>query len=484
MNKTISRQHKIALAVIVLAAFLVVRESLLPGYTLIPLDLIQTIAPWDTLDLGPLENPLISDPFYSFYPRRHLLTEAVRGGQLPLWNPTIMLGTPNTANPNFQLFYPPNLLMALILPAHQALPWLAFLHLVLTGGFMYLFLRRHALHWLAGLAGALVWMLNGYTLVWLENPHRLSTLAWIPGVFLAYETAVRRKSIPWAAVGGVMLGLSILGGQMQFVFAIGLMLGVYGLTAIGEAMFQKRADVGRAILYLAVIGLIGLGIGALIWLPSSEFAGMSQRVEFTSETIQRTRWPLKHLVTLFAPNFYGNPVTDQAYWSGGNYAETTAYFGAAAFFLALTAPFLAASRRFARYAFILAFAVLALVLGSPLARLIFALPGAQFVVLSRLLFLIPLAGSWLTAVALDGWLRQSASRRRQIFAILFAGGLILILTLWVKDGLGGQFTKHQASILADLGRSAVLVTAVLILPGPHSPLAQSGSRPDCGPYRR
>lgn len=457
------QRRVVVLLWLIILATLLLRESLLSSYTLLPLDLIQTIAPWDDLDLGPLENPLISDPFYSFYPRRELLTAAVRDGQIPLWNPTIMLGTPNTANPNFQLFYPPNLLMALILPAHQALPWLAWLHLIVTGGLMYLFLSQHKLHWLACLSGATVWMLNGYALVWLENPHRLSTLAWIPGLFWAYETAVRRKSIAWAATGGVMLGLSILGGQMQFVFAIGLMLGVYGLTAIVEAFSQNRADVGRAIVYLAVIGLIGLGIGALIWLPASEFAGMSQRVRFTSETIQRTRWSLNHLITLFAPNFYGNPVTERAYWSVGNYAETTAYFGAVAFFLALTAPFLATARRFSRYAFVLAAAVLALVLGSPLARLIFALPGAQFVVLSRLLFLIPLVGSWLTAVALDGWLRQSVSRRRQIISVLFAGGLILVLTLWVKDGLGGQFVKHQSSILADLGRSALLVTAVLIL---------------------
>ncbi|MCP4423333.1 MAG: YfhO family protein [Chloroflexi bacterium] len=462
MNK-ISWRHKIAILTIGLAALLLLRESLLPDYTLLPLDLIQTIAPWDTLDLGPLENPLISDPFYSFYPRRVLLTQAVQEGQIPSWNPTIMLGTPNTANPNFQLFYPPNLLMALILPAHQALPWLAFLHLVGTAVFMYLFLRRHTLHWMASLAGALVWMLNGYTLVWLENPHRLSTLAWIPGIFWAYETAVQQQKISWAAVGGVMLGLSILGGQMQFVFAIGLMLGVYGLTKIGEMFFQKRADMKQAVVYLVAVGLIGLGIGALIWLPANEFAGMSQRIRITSENIQQTRWQLPHLITLFAPNFYGNPVTEQAYWGVSNYAETTAYFGATAFFLALTAPFLVAARRFARYAFILTGAVLALVLGSPLARLIFALPGAQFIVLSRLLFLIPLAGSWLTAVALDGWLRQSASKKRQIASVLFAGGLIFVLAMWVKSGLGEQFGEYQQSILADLGRSAALVTAVILL---------------------
>ncbi len=427
-----------------------------------PLDLIQTIAPWDKLNLGPLQNPLISDPFYMFYPYRELLTDAIRSGQLPLWNQMIMSGIPNTANPNFQLFYPPNLLVAFILPAHQALPWLAWFHLIATGWLMYLFLSQHKLHWLASLAGATAWMLNGYTLVWLENPHRLSTLTWIPGLLWAYEMAIQRKNVAWSALGGIFLGLSILGGQMQFVFAIGLIMSVYGLIGIVEAISQPQFDMGRTIAYLAIIGAIGLGIGSLALLPASEFAGISQRVRFTSETIQEARLPLHHLIALFAPDFFGNPVSVQPYWSIGNYAETTIYFGAVAFFLALTAPFLINAWRFARYALIISGMILAIVLGSPIARWIFMFPGAQFIVLTRLIFMIPLAGSWLMALALDGWLTQSFSQRRQIISVAFAIVTILILTIWVKNELHAQFTQYHSSILVDLGRGAGFV-AILAL---------------------
>ena len=119
------QRRVIVLLWLIILATLLLRESLLPQYTLLPLDLIQTIAPWDDRDLGPLENGLISDPFYSFYPRRVLLTDAIHDGESPLWNAMVLSGTPNTANPNFQLFYPPNLLTALLLPADQALPgWL------------------------------------------------------------------------------------------------------------------------------------------------------------------------------------------------------------------------------------------------------------------------------------------------------------------------------------------------------------------------
>src|SRR5512147_1915448 len=136
------RQVAIALLLFVFLATAFLNRALLPNYALLPLDVTKTILPWKVEEPVSLANKLLSDPFYSFYPRRVLLTDAVRNGQLPLWNPYIMTGTPEVANPNFQLFYPPNLLAALILPAYQALAWLAWLHLIVTGLLMFLFLRR------------------------------------------------------------------------------------------------------------------------------------------------------------------------------------------------------------------------------------------------------------------------------------------------------------------------------------------------------
>ena len=257
------RQENIAaILVLALIATLLLNKALLPAYTLMPLDLIQTIAPWNDLDLGPLANRLISDPFYSFYPWRVFLTESIQSGQFPMWNPGIMTGTPTIANPNFQPFYPPNLLAALVLPAKHALPWLAWIHLILTGTLMYFFLRRHRLHWLACILGAGIWLLNGYTLVWLENPQRLSTLAWMPGIFWAYEAASQDKKVGWAALAGLFLGLTILGGQMQFVFGIGILLGLYGLVKATLYVRENQRWPYRPLAYLALAGLIGLGIGS------------------------------------------------------------------------------------------------------------------------------------------------------------------------------------------------------------------------------
>lgn len=449
------RRHPSLLAVLVFVgiatAFL--QRALLPGYTLLPLDLIQAIAPWDHLDLGPLANPLISDPFYSFYTRRHFLTASIESGQLPLWNPYVLSGTPTIANPNFQPFYVPNLIVALFLPAHHALSWLAWGHLIVTGWLMYGFLRRQRLAWLASVLGGGIWMLNGYLVVWLENPHRLSTLAWLPGIFWAYECAASERRLDYAAVGGVLLGLSILGGQMQFIFAAGLLLGVYVLATMGWDAYEKRRWSLWPLLPLFTIGIIGLGIGAVTLLPAGEFASFSQRLRFTADTIVGTRWPWQHLVTLIAPDFYGNPVNAEKYWGPFNYAELTAYFGVVSLLLALTAPFVARSRRFLFSALVVTALTLAIIFGSPLVRLLFLFPGAQFIALNRLLFLVPLCGAWLAALGLDGWLSNPAGQKRSLVIALLAIAVIVIITIWSQEV---TVATHPGTY-TDLARSGLLL---------------------------
>lgn len=465
-----NRPYLAAAVVFGLIAALFLHKALLPGFAPLPLDLIQSIAPWDELDLGPLANPLISDPFYSFYTRRFFLTQAVQSGQIPLWNPHIMLGTPTFANPNFQLFYPPNLLAALVLPAKDALPWLAWAHLTLTGLLTFAFLRRHRLHWLASVFGGVVWMLNGYTVVWLENPHRLSTAAWLPGIFWAYEAATQEERVGWAALGGLLLGLSILAGQMQFIFVSGLALGVYALARVGVSLWRRRRRSGawpsgfgaawRPFFYLALVAIIGIGVGALALLPIDQFAALSQRTRMTAATVQASRWPLQQLITLVAPDFYGNPVNEGGYWGLHNYAEMTAYFGVVPLLLALTAPFVARQRRLLLLGLAVAVAALALALGTPLARLIFLLPGAPFIVLSRTIFLIPLAFAWLAAVALDGWLEPPRDVARAVLAALTVVILIVAGTLFhLQDDIVEMW--HRSG--GDLSRSAGLLGVAVAL---------------------
>ena len=441
----------------------ILHQALLPGKTLVPLDLIQTLAPWDSLDLGPLANPLISDPFYSFYPRRAVLTTALRAGELPLWNPAILTGSPAIANPNFQLFYPPNLLAAFWLEPATALPWLAWAHLTLTGWLMFHFLRRHQLRWLAAWLGGAVWLLNGVTLVWLENPHRLSTSAWLPGIFWGYELAFAGRRRLGIALGAGCLGLAILGGQMQFVLAAGLLFGLYGL-----ARWRLARASWRELLPPVALGLLGLALGAIAILPASQLAVASQRIQFDSQTILGTRWPVVRLFHLLVPDHLGNPVDTVGYWGPANYAETAAYFGAVSLLLILSGLIRWPWPPLGWIGLLGMGVALAVTLGSSLARLVPLLPGGQFIALSRWLILLPLTGSWLVAVGMDGWLGATSRSPRLALAATFS--LLLLLTAlvaWQAEGEQASYVFKQAGRTAFL----LLVAAILLWQLPRWPIA-------------
>ncbi len=462
------RQSLLALVIFAILATVLLNRALLPGYTMLPLDMIPFIAPWDHLELGSLANPLISDPFYIFFPNRYFQASTIQSGQIPFWNPYILAGSPIVADPNFQPFYPPNLIAAVFLPVQHALPWLAWGQLILTGGLMYGFLRQRKLIWLACILGGGIWMLNAYLVVWLENPHRLSTLAWLPGVFWAYQKALDERRLDYAAVGGVLLGLSVLGGQVQFILASGLMLGVYALSMVVWNGFKRNQWSLRSLIPLFIIGAIGLGIGAIMLIPSGEFAAYSQRVRYTPETVLGTRLPGQHIITLVAPDFYGNPVNPEGYWGQlPNYAELATYFGVVSLLLALTAPFVARRRQFAFAAIVVTIFALAIVLGTPLVRAVFLFPGAQFLALRRLLFLLPLCGAWLAAIGLDGWLASPKERRWILIPIWILLVVITVVTLWTQQAT----PDDRLETYVDLARSGVLLllATFLLLILPRSP---------------
>lgn len=454
-----------ALIIFAVSAAILLHKSLLPHFTLVPLEIIQDIKPWDHLDLGPRANRLIIDPFFIFYPNRFIQTAAIQSGHFPLWNPYIFTGTPVLADPNFQPFYLPNLLAAMVLPAHSALPWLAWAHLTLTGLFMYLFLTRKGLHWLAAVLGGGVWLLNGYLLVWLENPHRLSTAAWLPGIFWSFEVALQEKKPVWAAVSGLFLGLAVLGGQVQFVLYFGLILALYTLFQAYYRFKDGLSNRMRPFYYFILLTIIGLGIGSLVILPAAEFSSISQRSIADSVTLLDSRWPVTQLITLIAPDFYGNPASEVLYWGSINYAEVTVYFGIVSLLLAVSAVFVARDKRFLITTLVILGAVFLIALGTPLARLLSTVPGFQFLALRRSIIFIPFLGTWLAAAGLDGWLQAGMKWRRIVVAL--ASSLILLagIALLTSISLGQAFIDHQATALETLWRAFLLlaVTVLLIL---------------------
>ena len=393
------RGDVLCLVAILALSTLFLAPALRPGYTLLPLGLESGIAPWHKQVTEKAKNLLLSDPFYTFYPRRHFFTNSLRRGVYPLWNPTIFGGHPVVGDTAAQTFYPPNLIAAMLLPAARALPVLAWFHLTLTGFSMFAFLRLLHLRPGTALFGATAWMLNGNTVVWLENPHRLSTLAWMPAVFLCYELTLRRRQAWPIVASGLLYGLAILGGHTQLALTLGLSLAAYAIFRTIVISRTARRIRLHPLLTATAVGLIGVGVGAIQLLPTLQLAGMSHRRLIDVAHFLSSRWPYEQIVGLWIPDFFGNPVRFP-YWGTHNYAEVTAYYGAFAFPISL-ATLVWSRRSEGQFFAATLLMVLLIALGTPFAWLVAWLPGVRYFRLISLIAYLPFFGGAAAAFGLE-----------------------------------------------------------------------------------
>ncbi|MGD2177647.1 MAG: hypothetical protein PVG71_07480, partial [Anaerolineae bacterium] len=440
---------------IVLLATLFLAPALRPGYTLLPLGLEGGIAPWHKQVTQQAQNPLLSDPFYTFYPRRHFFTASLQHGTYPLWNPYIFGGYPVMGDTAAQTFYPPSALAAMFLSAARALPVLASFHLVLTGVSMFAFLRVVSLRRHPALFGAVAWMLNGNTVVWLENPHRLSTLAWLPALFLFFELALRWRRLWPGIVAGGLYGLSILGGHTQFALGSGIALVAYALFRAITFSWEERRPVWRPLAVASMVGLVGIGVGAVQLLPTYQLAQLSHRGVTGVSTFLARGWPLQHVISLWIPDFYGNPVR-APYWGRLNYAEVTFYYGAFALPLALAA-FIWADRAVGRFFAVMQVVVLLIALGTPLAYLLAWLPWARYFRLVSLAAYLPFFGAAAAAFGLDALLGVRRQEREVMWeALAIALALLVGTTMLIVLNQRAEITARWLEISPYVWRTGLI----------------------------
>ncbi|MBN2005862.1 MAG: hypothetical protein JXA21_21065 [Anaerolineae bacterium] len=453
------RADILCLAVVVVLATVFMLRWLRPGVVALPLNLESAILPWHKMLYEPPQNLLISDPFHIFYPARQYLTQALRNGEFPLWNPYIFGGPPLLGDTNMPNFYPPTLLAALFLSPGRALSILAWLHVIISGSLMYGFLRTLFLRPIPALLGAVIWMFNPFVVVWLETPHFLSTLAWMPGMFAGFEVAVRRRTVRPALFGGVALGLEVLGGQTQLMLYSAILLGLYALFhVLHRAWTSRRLDVWP-FLTLAVIAAVGVGIGAVQLFPTYQMAGLSHRLQNPVEAMLETRWPLIHGVTLWLPDFFGG-VLRYDYRSVANFAETSAYFGVIPAVLGMLCLFVN-RRRANGFAAGLFVAVVLVAGGTRVIHWIAWLPGIRYFNLSRMAGLLAFPGAMLAAGAAEALLDRPALRSVAVRPGAVIGLMALITGITIAlDWSGVQ--QHRDVVLADLLRSLVLIGLLVV----------------------
>src|SRR5260370_26246439 len=104
--------------------------------------------------------------------------------------------------------------------------------------------------------------------------NQISAAAGLPAVPRGYDQAVQRRSLRWAALGGVALGLQILAGHPQISYMTGVALVLFVLIR-GSSLNQR--ELVRAALTGIVLAGLGFLLSAAQVLPMLELKQLSIR---------------------------------------------------------------------------------------------------------------------------------------------------------------------------------------------------------------
>ena len=208
------------------------------------------------------------------------------------------------------------------------------------------------------------------------------------------------------AARGLALGMwlhALLASGLTFGLLFALFLVLYAVGRAVEYRLRRDDRQGWALLSLPLVVVPAVLLSAVQTVPFLELLGRSHRaaIPWTPDPI-----PVRQLITLVVPNFYGNPSTTGSYWGGLNFSEGTLYCGVPALLLALLAP-LWSKRFLAGYLALVTAATLYLAAAGPGVEALASMPPLRFAWLHRSLFLLPLeVPCWLAS--------RSATQRSEL----------------------------------------------------------------------
>jgi len=271
-------------------------------------------------------------PSLQFIPWQTTAWRMISDGVMPWWNIHNGMGAPLAANYQLGLFYPPTWLVYISawLAGESVIPYVNTLviglHLMFAGSGMVILTKTLRMGVSGQVVASLAFMVGQFltsrtgffTMIWAAS--------WMPWIVLAaisiVEPGLCKRKIFLAGVG---IGGMLLAGHAQFGWYILLFSSLLVLVAGVRKWGWK--GVSPIFLRWMGAGLVGVMIAAVQLAPTAEYLLQSHRSTAldTDTLLSYSYWPWR-LITMFAPDFFGNPGVDR-FWGYANYWENAAYVG-------------------------------------------------------------------------------------------------------------------------------------------------------------
>lgn len=424
----------------------------------IPGDFVAgTYFPWMDYKWGfpvrvPVKNPVTSDVVSIIYPLRTYAVDFLKSGHLPLWNPLMFTGTPLFADFQVALFSP-TIFLYFLLPKIWAWTGQIILQPFLAAFFCYFLLRNFKLGKIASVFGGIFYAFSSFNIIWMEWNTNTLTAAFIPLVFLFLDKFISSSKAHWGILLSVSICMQILSGYPQLVIFTLLFAVIYVLFKIKQFNLKK-------LILLFVFIILGIGLSSVFSVPASELVLNSQRkFELLSRDLVYLPW--KNLVTILAPDYFGNSATYN-YFSDGNYTINTIYSGIVVLTLAIIGVSKCFGRKEVKYFTSVFFISIIFALPTVFGKILFNshIPGISASSNTRILVFANFALAILAGFGITKILEKKKIKLKRMFVAAIP--LILLIFIFIFTYFWG-INKNVSirNLILPFGLSGLTVAALI-----------------------
>lgn len=219
--------------------------------------------------------PFFRDLYNYFYPLRFSLSEALKNGEIPLWNRHMAMGFPLLADIQTGVFYPPHLIF-LILPFFDAIRSIFLIHYLIAASGAYLLWRHWGLPEWQSIIGSLLFTLGGTSVSLINLLNHFQSAVWLPWAVLFWEKFLLQMNWARFIILVFALVMQLLGGSPEILAMSIVLLWLNGMR-VGEAGCFTRLL--RSTCWLIAAILLVILLSAVQLLPTLELIQSSRRQE-------------------------------------------------------------------------------------------------------------------------------------------------------------------------------------------------------------
>ena len=391
-----------------------------------PLDfLVDFYSPWEQYYNLPVKNASLSDVVSQIIPWKLFNAQELKAGRIPIWNPYNLGGTPQLGNWQSGVLYPTTLLF-LVLPEMVAWSLHVLLQPLLAGLFMLLFLRSLSLSQISSLLGAIVFAYGGFMTSWFEWGTLGHAILWLPLALYGVDRVKSKEQRVKSNRTNIRISLLTIFAMTMSLLAGHPQTSIYLMITIIGYFLYRNWSLGKFMLLLFTNYYL---LFPILLAAPQVFPSIQVYMESAKNLIDGSGWAKsflikpENLLTFFAPDFFGNPVTRNN-WGSFSYVEMGGYIGISSLFLAITGIFLVFRKT--KFFIILIISAMIFAVDTPLSRLLIDLgiPVISGSSPSRLMGVIDFSLAVLAAFGLN--FISEISKKKQIKSLV---KIIIAITL-------------------------------------------------------